>query len=198
VRVLGHQLSLSFLPIDESAVAGWKAGTAGGPKGSPEFEAAVKEIAKGLTKELRFLDLWWERVRASDARRRERVPIQNTICGRRGARAKRARRKRRRGCWHPSFMGSRSKKKALLLSVSRGLAQRSWCCCPSAAEAGRTSGCRGETPRTPPAHVLGRTCARPRDSTPPPPTLTPMACCFARRYSEADSSGPRLRVCWRG
>jgi hypothetical protein len=38
-------------------------------------------------------------------------------------------------------------------------------CCSFAAEAGRTPGCRGETPRTPPAagevHVLGRTCAHP-------------------------------------
>jgi hypothetical protein len=38
--------------------------------------------------------------------------------------------------------------------------------CPSAAEAGQISGCRGETPRTPPAagevaHALGRTCAGP-------------------------------------
>jgi hypothetical protein len=49
-------------------------------------------------------------------------------------------------------------------SASRGLARRRrrcCCCCSSAAEAGKREGCRGETPRTPPAagevaHVLGR------------------------------------------
>ena len=67
LRILGHELGLTFNPIDEEGVVGWMMGgqKKGNVRGSEEFEVAVREIARGIKRELRFLDIWYERVLGS-------------------------------------------------------------------------------------------------------------------------------------
>jgi hypothetical protein len=116
-----------------------------------------------------------EKVRPALGRRRCGRSGRNL--GLEGARAKRARRRRRCCCRCSSALRQKraesragggaseasKKKKTLLLSLL-------FC---SAAEAGMISGCRGDTPRTPPAagsaaHVLGRSASH-MCSPPPQP-----------------------------
>ncbi len=69
VQILGHQLTTSFKPMGETEVVGrMRRGafaSARNPRRTEEFERAVREVGFELSKQLKFLDKWHERVLGS-------------------------------------------------------------------------------------------------------------------------------------